>query len=286
MTTIQQRRGTAAAWTSANPTLAAGEPGFETDTGKFKIGDGATAWTSLAYQGSTGLADHGVFTYLDATGAAAPGTPASGKARIYAKTDGRIYSKNDAGTEFGPFDAAGGGLYVVDDTFPGTSLPAGYAFTGSGSVAVAGGVAKITGAAQNDRLMKALTPVGQYLVKAHVQNVTGGGGMPSLCVLNSSGTGYGIGPYNDGQLYDWAVTAYAYNGTGSGKTFSAFTDYWVEIMIADGRLMGTAHSIDGTTWVSHQHATTQYTMTQFGIVQIFTSANIYVELAEVQICEP
>jgi hypothetical protein len=46
---IQFRRGTAAEWTSANPTLAVGELGFETDTTKFKIGDGSTAWTSLAY---------------------------------------------------------------------------------------------------------------------------------------------------------------------------------------------------------------------------------------------
>ncbi len=45
----QIRRGTAAAWTSANPTLAAGEAGWESDTNKVKIGDGATAWVSLAY---------------------------------------------------------------------------------------------------------------------------------------------------------------------------------------------------------------------------------------------
>jgi hypothetical protein len=48
-TTIKFKRGTAAAWTSANPTLSQGEPGFETDTGKLKIGDGATAWNSLDY---------------------------------------------------------------------------------------------------------------------------------------------------------------------------------------------------------------------------------------------
>ena len=46
---MQQRRDTAANWTSNNPTLAAGEIGFETDTKKLKIGDGTTAWTSLAY---------------------------------------------------------------------------------------------------------------------------------------------------------------------------------------------------------------------------------------------
>lgn len=49
VTQIQVRRGTAAQWTSANPTLAAGEWGVETDTLKTKIGDGSTAWTSLAY---------------------------------------------------------------------------------------------------------------------------------------------------------------------------------------------------------------------------------------------
>lgn len=46
---IQIRRDTAANWTSANPTLAQGEIGFETDQNKAKIGDGSTAWTSLAY---------------------------------------------------------------------------------------------------------------------------------------------------------------------------------------------------------------------------------------------
>lgn len=49
VTQIQIRRGTAAQWTSANPTLASGEFGFETDTGKAKIGNGVTAWNSLAY---------------------------------------------------------------------------------------------------------------------------------------------------------------------------------------------------------------------------------------------
>lgn len=49
VTQFQFRRGTAAEWTSANPTLAAGEFGYETDTGKAKIGNGSTAWTSLTY---------------------------------------------------------------------------------------------------------------------------------------------------------------------------------------------------------------------------------------------
>jgi hypothetical protein len=53
---IQLRRGTASEWTAANPTLAVAELGVETDTDKFKLGDGATAWTSLAYGGIQGPA--------------------------------------------------------------------------------------------------------------------------------------------------------------------------------------------------------------------------------------
>ena len=52
---IQLRRGTAAQWTSANPTLASGEVGVETDTNKQKIGDGTTAWNSLAYFNVNGI---------------------------------------------------------------------------------------------------------------------------------------------------------------------------------------------------------------------------------------
>jgi len=49
---LQLRRGTASQWTSANPILAAGEMGVETDTRKVKVGDGATSWTSLDYVAS------------------------------------------------------------------------------------------------------------------------------------------------------------------------------------------------------------------------------------------
>lgn len=53
MTKIQLRRDTAANWSTNNPTPSAGEPCFETDTGKLKIGDGVTAYNSLPYQGGT-----------------------------------------------------------------------------------------------------------------------------------------------------------------------------------------------------------------------------------------
>lgn len=53
---LQNRRDTAANWTSNNPTLAAGEIGLETDTAKYKMGDGTTAWNSLAYAYTAGSA--------------------------------------------------------------------------------------------------------------------------------------------------------------------------------------------------------------------------------------
>jgi hypothetical protein len=56
-TRIQHRRDTATNWSNANPVLAAGEIGYVTsgtNAGYFKIGDGSTAWNSLAFQNLTG----------------------------------------------------------------------------------------------------------------------------------------------------------------------------------------------------------------------------------------
>lgn len=65
---LQNRRDTAANWTSNNPTLAAGELGLETNTTKYKIGDGTTPWNSLAYAYTAGAAG--------ATGPTGPSGPA------------------------------------------------------------------------------------------------------------------------------------------------------------------------------------------------------------------
>lgn len=54
---IQIRRDTAANWTTSNPTLADGEIGLEKDTGKFKAGNGSTAWNSLNYISAPGIFD-------------------------------------------------------------------------------------------------------------------------------------------------------------------------------------------------------------------------------------
>jgi hypothetical protein len=51
---IQLRRGTAEQWTTANPIIADGELAIETDTGRFKIGNGSSGYNSLPYGGIKG----------------------------------------------------------------------------------------------------------------------------------------------------------------------------------------------------------------------------------------
>jgi hypothetical protein len=51
---LQFRRGTALEWTTTNPQLASGEMGIETDTNKFKLGNGSTLWRALPYGGIQG----------------------------------------------------------------------------------------------------------------------------------------------------------------------------------------------------------------------------------------
>lgn len=48
-TTFLLRRGTSSAWASVNPILMAGEPAFELDTNKLKVGDGTTPYNDLPY---------------------------------------------------------------------------------------------------------------------------------------------------------------------------------------------------------------------------------------------
>jgi hypothetical protein len=62
------RRGTAAEWTAADPTLANGEWGLETDTGKFKIGTGSAAWEDNGFDYSSLPSTAITTTVIDAVG--------------------------------------------------------------------------------------------------------------------------------------------------------------------------------------------------------------------------
>jgi hypothetical protein len=97
-----EMKDTAANFTSYNPTLAKGKIGHETDTGKIKIGDGATAWTSLGY---TNIEGQSIDAYLPA-----------GIER-FAGADGKIHLSDAAGNiegiAIGAVSSSTGSAFVV-----------------------------------------------------------------------------------------------------------------------------------------------------------------------------
>jgi len=102
-TQIQLRNDTSSNWTSANPTLAVGEMGVETDTDQFKIGDGSTAWNSLGYGGIQGPTGPTGPTGADSTvtGPTGPtGADGTFSAAQTVQTKGSSYAlqSSDAGT--------------------------------------------------------------------------------------------------------------------------------------------------------------------------------------------
>lgn len=70
---IQLRRDTAANWSGNDPTLAQGELGVETDTNRFKLGDGVTPWTALSYGVLDGQISGYRFVFQAVTADADPG---------------------------------------------------------------------------------------------------------------------------------------------------------------------------------------------------------------------
>jgi hypothetical protein len=84
----KQRRDSAANWTFNNPTLLAGELGYESDTGKWKVGDGTTAWAGLAYIPGSQISAYPLVNADIATGAEiAVSKLADGTARQLLQTD-------------------------------------------------------------------------------------------------------------------------------------------------------------------------------------------------------
>lgn len=69
---LRIKNGTESAATTADETLELGEQGYESDTGRWKVGDGVTAWTSLDYSiysvhvGTTPPANHD-WLWIDTT---------------------------------------------------------------------------------------------------------------------------------------------------------------------------------------------------------------------------
>ena len=113
-TTFQLRRGNASVWEKNNPVLSRGEPGFEIDTNRLKIGDGSTAWNDLCYVGDSiqkGYFHEGAF-YSDST-LSVEMNPSTIKVYIDLK-NGQMY--HYTGTNYQKIE---GNLPVASDINPG-----------------------------------------------------------------------------------------------------------------------------------------------------------------------
>jgi hypothetical protein len=79
---IQFKRGLASKWVQKNPVLETGEPGYEEDTGKFKLGDGIRTWTQLPYAGGQIEGLLATVEELNRLHGAIPGTAVAGKVLV------------------------------------------------------------------------------------------------------------------------------------------------------------------------------------------------------------
>lgn len=89
---IKFKRGKSTSWQTKNLLLAVGEPGFETDTLRLKIGDGVTLWNDLPYVGEQNIQNYP--THYD--------FPSIGKANyLYkAESEDKLYQWNSSTLSF------------------------------------------------------------------------------------------------------------------------------------------------------------------------------------------
>lgn len=64
------KRGQSSVWAQLNPVLRAGEPGYELDTQRLKIGNGTTTWNSLNYIGEGAIQSYAKKADFPAVGSA------------------------------------------------------------------------------------------------------------------------------------------------------------------------------------------------------------------------
>lgn len=85
---FQFKRGTQERWTELNPVLLPGEPGYEYDTHRLKVGDGSTAWKDLPYIGEESI--YNAETHY--------GFPSIGRANVIykAESEKKIYQWNSS----------------------------------------------------------------------------------------------------------------------------------------------------------------------------------------------
>jgi hypothetical protein len=215
-TQIQLRRDTAANWTSTNPTMAQGEAGYETDTGKLKIGDGSTAWNSLAYQAAANIVD-GTIVNADVNASAAiAGTkisPDFGSQNV-------VTTGSSSAASFAPTSTAGIGvgmrLHAANEIGFNTNSNLRLLIDSFGNVGIntvvpgallhVEGTSKVTGAATFD---SSATVTGLISANGKVSFPLGTAALPSLYPGTDTNTG----------IYSPGADQLAISTNGTGRLF-------------------------------------------------------------------
>lgn len=180
-----------------------------------------SAWSTWA---TLGTAFDGTMAEI-----ATPSPPSSGNARIYPKADGRFYSIDDAGVEYGPFDVGGGGGTDTadDDTFAGSTLGAWWldpATSASGQTNVIDRFLELQGLTASKHFygISQPAPAGDFTIKARLQQGQGGSDMRSgIYVAVNGAKGHVVGPFQQ----DGAAGALGVTTTSDTADWSGFDGF-------------------------------------------------------------
>jgi hypothetical protein len=247
--------------------------------------------------------------YLVFNEEAAPSTPASGTIAVYAKSDGRLYSKDDAGTEYGPFDTAGGGalvgerkawddagtypLHADGSEFEYADLTAFQADWSQHTVADAdifnppGSQTELRFDSQGEAIYRAVTfPTDGWLVVELSDTGWSSAGASSqdnmfgIAILDTNGDGMGYAPYQ-GAFYNinvdnWAYSSFGNSAAPSGGVYDAYIaggHAWLGLERISSTQYRGAHSTSGTAWDTRPTANTPtaFTPAYVAIIRMFSS---------------
>jgi hypothetical protein len=192
---IQLRRDTAANWTSTNPTLSAGEMGFETDTGKLKIGTGSTAWTSLAYTTDVSVPKSTFTTKGDILATSGASTPT----RLAVGSNNQVLTADSSTATGVKWATPSGGLNYLGQNL----------YTSSTSI--------LPSTVSPNAKMAMITVVGP------------GASSSSIAATTASQWALGEGGGSGG-----AGTALVFNNTYYASNAATFSDYWSVVTSAGG----------------------------------------------------
>lgn len=162
---IQFRRDTAANWTSANPVLAVGEQGLETDTLKRKMGNGSTVWNSLGYEVNGNMIGSNNLSEIT--------TPATARTNLglgTLATQSGTFSGTSSGTNTGDQTSVSGNAGTATK-LAATKNINGVAFDGSADITVPAAGSTLTDAVPNSKLATMAT-------KTYKGRTTAGTGAP------------------------------------------------------------------------------------------------------------